>query len=63
MCVVESQLKNVLTCPHCGRRFAVRDTHRPFRCPHCGAVIVVGPPAFQPEVLYTPRELVQGGRE
>ncbi|MBO8180300.1 MAG: hypothetical protein H0Z19_07450 [Archaeoglobus sp.] len=62
MCLAEPQLRNVLTCPHCRKRFAVEDIHRPFRCPKCGAVLAVEPPDFKPVVLYTPAELASGER-
>ncbi|MCD6524269.1 MAG: hypothetical protein J7K48_04645 [Thermococcus sp.] len=54
MCVVDSQLRNVVTCPNCGRQFTVRDTHAPAHCPHCGAVISFRAPDFEPFVLLSP---------
>jgi len=55
MCVV-NELKNIVTCPHCKRTFAVEDIHRPVRCPHCGAVIDFHPASFEPFVLLSPED-------
>ena len=61
MCVV-NELRNVATCPLCKKTFAVEDIHKPARCPGCGAVLTFRAPDFEPEVLYSPGELVGADR-
>lgn len=60
MCVV-NELRNIVTCPNCRRKFVTRDRHAPVRCPHCGAVIDFHPASFEPFVLFSPAELVAEG--